>query len=69
MIKIETLTAAGTVTRDGEQCTLFVGMELNEGELETLTGAGSFSVDEGHIVTFGAKAAPEAPKQAGKPAA
>lgn len=65
MIKVETLTCAGTIQRGEDTCTLFVGMVLYPEELETvkLEGPGemSYSVDEGEIVVVASTAPAEKP--------
>lgn len=53
MIKIEALNGTATITREGEKCTVFVGMVLEPGEESSLTTTGevTYTVDETAPIT------------------
>lgn len=69
MIKIESVNGKCTIVREGEECVVFVGMCVFDGELETLKGGQvTYTVDEGEVQNAGAVAAP-APAPAPKSAA
>ena len=63
MIKIESIQGSGTITREGEECVLFVGMYITQDEVSTITTTGEivYSVDELELVVVTKTAAPSAP--------
>lgn len=52
MIKIEYVEGVGTITREGEECGLFVGMQISEEEVLTITASGdvTYCIDEQLVV-------------------
>lgn len=52
MIKIESVEGICTITRDGHDCVLFVGMQITPEEVETMVAGGDvvYSIDESQIV-------------------
>lgn len=71
MIKIESVNGKCSIMRNGEECVLFVGMCVYDGELETLKGGEvTYTVDEGEVQTaVPAVQAPVAPAAKPAPAA
>lgn len=64
MIKVEALKGTGTITRNDEPCELFVGMVLNEDEVNTIVTTDElvYSVDELTLHTVTAETSKPAPK-------
>jgi hypothetical protein len=52
MIKIESVEGICTITREGEECVLFVGMQITPEEVGTIVAGGDlvYSIDESQVV-------------------